>query len=274
VPSICDARLTLTQGVPVTTSDVIGASTIYLTRYRGAHVALWDGSQWVLHEVPSGDVSLALSGLTAGKVYDVFLYDNAGTLTLSLSAAWADNVTRTDALAYQDGVRVLASDHGKRLVGTFVATGAATTEDSGGSGTATAQRRYLVNERHRVPKRAIAESPWSSYTYSSSDWRVAGNTSSVYISALCGGGLPVGGCFGAVQEDGKWWVLALGVDGVTTPDAAQHVVCVGFYRGMLTAPLTYSVSEGLHEFRVLEKSANSGEQIKSPSFWLDLVFQV
>jgi hypothetical protein len=84
----------------------------------------------------------------------------------------------------------------------------------------------------------------------------------------------VGGCFGAVQEDGKWWVLALGVDGVTTPDAAQHVVCVGFRQGMLTAPLTYSVSEGLHEFRVLEKSANSGEQIKSPSFWLDLVFQV
>lgn len=272
IPSVCDARLTLTQGVPVTTSDVIGASTIYLTRYQGAHVALWDGVSWVLHEVPSGDVSLALSGLTDGKVYDVFCHDAAGTLTLSLSAAWADNTTRTDALAYQDGVRVLASDHGKRLVGTFVATGADTTEDSGGTGDYSKQKRYLVNERHKVPRRAVVESPWSSYTYSSQVWRSAGNTSSIYISALCGAGVPVGGCIGGAQEDGSWWVLGLGVDGVTTPDAGIHVPCIGLYRGMLTAPLTYPVAEGLHEFRVLER-CGAPSQINAPAFWLDLVFQ-
>ena len=272
VPSVCDARLTLTQGVPVTTSDVIGASTIYLTRYRGAHVALWDGSQWVLHEVPSGDVSLALSGLTAGKVYDVFCHDAAGTLTLSLSAAWADNVTRTDALAYQDGVRVLASDHTRRLVGTFVATGSDTTEDSGGTRDSSKQRRYLCNERHRVPKRAVAEFLLGSYTYASTVWRVAGNTSSVYISALCGYGVTVGGCIGGIQEGGNWWALALGLDGATAPDAGIYVPCVGFYRGMLTAPLAYPVSEGLHEFRVLEKTMDT-YQIQAPSFWLDLVFQ-
>lgn len=270
--SVCDARLTLTQGVPVTTSDVIGASTIYLTRYRGAHVALWDGSQWVLHQVPSGDVSLALSGLTAGKVYDVFLHDNAGTLTLSLSAAWSDGTTRTNALSVRDGVRVLASDHTRRLVGTFVATGTDTTEDSGGTGDSSKQKRYLVNERHRVPKRAVVEFPWSSYTYSSSSWRSAGDTSSVYISALCGAGVPVGGCIGGVQEGGSWWNLALGLDGATTPDAGIPVPCIGFNHGMLTAPLAYPVTEGLHEFRVLER-APTGQQIKAPLFWLDLVFQ-
>ena len=273
VPSICDARLTLTTGVPVTTDDVIGASTIYLTRYRGAHVALWDGSAWVLHEVPSGDVSLALSGLTAGKVYDVFLHDNAGTLTLSLSAAWADNVTRTDALAVQDGVRVLASDHTRRLVGTFVATGTDTTEDSGGTGDFNKQRRYLCNERHKVPRRAVVEAPWIAYTYSSQVWRSAGNTSSVYISALCGAGLPVGGCFGGIQEAGSYWALALGLDGATTPDAAQHVACIGHRYGMLTAPLAYPVSEGLHEFRVLERVAAEFSHVDTRSFWLDLVFQ-
>lgn len=272
IPSTCDARLTLTQGVPVTASDVIGASTIYLTRYRGAHVALWDGSQWVLHEVPSGDVSLVLSGLTAGKVYDVFLRDSAGTLTLSLSAAWADNVTRTNALAMRDGVRVLASDHTRRLVGTICATDTDKTEDSGGSGTATAQKRYVCNERHKVPRRAVVEFPWSPYTYSSNVWRSAGNTSSVYISALCGSGVPVGGCIGGLQEDGSHWALALGLDGATTPDAGILVPGVGFYRGMLTVPLTYPVAEGLHEFRVLEK-APTAQQIKAPSFWMDLVFQ-
>jgi hypothetical protein len=252
---------------------VIGASTVYLTRYRGAHVALWDGSAWVLHEIPSADVSLALSGLTDGKVYDVFLHDNAGTLTLSLSAAWADGTNRTDALAYQDGVRVLASDHTKRLVGTFVATGPDTTEDSGGTEDFSKQRRYIVNERHKVPRRAVVESPWSPYTYSSDVWRVAGNTSSVYVSALCGSGVPVGGCIGGLQEDGSYWVLALGLDGATTPDAAQYVPCIGNYRGMLTAPLAYPVTEGLHEFRLLEK-ASTGTQIKASTFWLDLLFYV
>lgn len=273
--SVCDARLTLTQGVPVTTSDVIGASTIYLTRYRGAHVALWDGSAWVLHEIPSADVSLALSGLTAGKVYDVFLHDNAGTLTLSLSAAWSDGTTRTNALAVQDGVRVLASDHTRRLVGTFVATGTDTTEDSGGTEDSSKQKRYLCNERHKVPRRAVVQAPWLAYTYSSDVWRVAGNTSSVYISALCGAGVPVGGCFGGTQETGSYWALALGLDGATTPDAAWGpVTCIGNRHGMLTAPLAYSVTEGLHEFRVLEKVAEKHAHIEALSFWLDLLFYV
>lgn len=184
VPSVCDARLTLTQGVPVTTSDVIGASTIYLTRYQGAHVALWDGSQWVLHEVPSGDVSLVLSGLTAGKVYDVFLRDNAGTLTLSLSAAWADNTTRTDALAYQDGVRVLASDHTRRLVGTICATGADTTASS-------VNCRYVRNEAHPVPQVVRVLGFAERWSYSTNEFRAFNNDATCCIRYLSDGQSPL-----------------------------------------------------------------------------------
>jgi hypothetical protein len=176
LPSVCDARLTLTQGVPVTTSDVIGASTVYLTRYRGAHVALWDGSQWVLHEVPSGDVSLALSGLTAGKNYDVFVYDDEGTLTLVLGSAWTNDTTRADALAYQDGVRVLASDHTRRLVGTIRATAATTTEDS-------VTKRFKLNEAHRVPRLMCC---WkdASWTYNSPNYRTCNNDAAYIIEFL------------------------------------------------------------------------------------------
>lgn len=176
--SVCDARLTLTQGVPVTTSDVVGASTIYLTRYQGAHVALWDGSAWVLHEIPSGDVSLALSGLTAGKVYDVFLRDAAGTLTLSLSAAWADNVTRTDALAVQDGIRVLASDHTRRLVGTICATGTDTTEDS-------QEKRFLCNEAHLVQRIGYTVAAYAQYSQTGgSAWRLRNGDAAQIVQLL------------------------------------------------------------------------------------------
>lgn len=184
LPSVCDARLTLTQGVPVTTSDVIGASTIYLTRYRGAHVALWNGSAWVLHAVPSGDVSLALSGLTDGSVYDVFLHDDSGTLALSLSAAWADNVTRTDALAYQDGIRVLASDHGKRLVGTICATGATTTASS-------VNFRYVRNEAHPVPQVVRVLGLAETWSYNKNKFRALNNDATCCIRYLSDGKSPL-----------------------------------------------------------------------------------
>lgn len=184
IPSTCDARLTLTQGVPVTTADVTGASTIYLTRYQGAHVALYDGSAWLLHAVPSGDVSLALSGLTDGKVYDVFCYDAAGTLTLSLSAAWADDVTRTDALAYQDGVRVLASDHGKRLVGTICATGADTTASS-------VNFRYVRNEAHPVPQVVRVLGFVESWSYNKNEFRALNNDATCCIRYLSDGKSPL-----------------------------------------------------------------------------------
>lgn len=179
VPSICDARLTLTTGVPVTTDDVVDASTIYLTRYRGAHVALWDGSAWGLHAIPSGDVSLALSGLTAGKVYDVFLYDVAGALTLSLSAAWSDGTTRTNDLAVRDGVRVLASDHTKRLVGTICATGADTTEDS-------LLKRFVRNEARPVPRVGRFTDGTDNWTYSATAWRQANGNAAAMVQFLAG----------------------------------------------------------------------------------------
>ena len=179
LPSVCDARLTLTTGVPVTTADVTAASNLYLTRYQGAHVALWDGSAWVLHEVPSADVALVLSGLTSGANYDVFLHDSTGTLTLSLSAPWANATTRTDALAVRDGVRVLAADHTRRLVGTLRTTGTTSTEDS-------LLKRFLRNEARPVPRVGRFAEGTDNWTYSTNQWRQANGNAAAMVQFLAG----------------------------------------------------------------------------------------
>jgi hypothetical protein len=83
---LCQGRLTTESGVGVSTSDRTSQSTIYFTPYLGNRVALYSGSAWA--EYTLTERSLALSGLTSGKNYDVFLYNNSGTLTLELSAAW------------------------------------------------------------------------------------------------------------------------------------------------------------------------------------------
>jgi hypothetical protein len=175
-PATCDARLTLTSGVPVTTADVTAASTVYLTPYRGCLVSLYDGTAWTYS--PLTEKSLSLSGLTAGKNYDVFLHDASGTLTLTLSSAWTNDTTRADALAYQDGVRVLASDHTKRLVGTIRATGADTTESS-------LLRRFVVNEFHPLPI-SCGVMKLGEWSYASNTWRYANNDSACKVEFLCG----------------------------------------------------------------------------------------
>lgn len=105
-------RLTLESGVPVSTTDQTAKGTLYYTPYVHDFVRLYNGTRPTLYTFT--ERSLALT-LTSGKNYDVFLYDNAGTLTLELSAAWTNDTTRADALAWQAGVGWVKSGTATRL---------------------------------------------------------------------------------------------------------------------------------------------------------------
>lgn len=136
------ARLTLTTATAVTTADVTGAGTLYLTPYKGNQIWLYDGSaQWNLFNLT--EISLALT-LTSGKPYDIFCYDNAGTPTLE-SLVWTNDTTRATALTLQNGIYVKTGATTRRYVGTIYASGANTTEDS-------FAKRYVWNMYNRVPR--------------------------------------------------------------------------------------------------------------------------
>src|ERR1700675_30718 len=126
VPIVNELRLTLTTGVPVTTSDVLAAGTLYLTPYIGKHISLYDGTIWQV--LLTAEISLALT-LTNGKPYDIFAFINAGVPALEI-LVWTDDVTRATALAYQDGVLVKSGAVTRRYLGTLYATSANQTEDS------------------------------------------------------------------------------------------------------------------------------------------------
>jgi hypothetical protein len=80
---ICDGRLTLSSGTPVTTADVTGATSILFAPYRGNRIALYDGvSVW--NERTFAEISFPLGTLVNGQAYDLFAYDNAGTVTLEM----------------------------------------------------------------------------------------------------------------------------------------------------------------------------------------------
>lgn len=165
VHSVNDFRLTLTSGTSVTTSDVTGATTMYLTPHVGNNIGLYDGTQWKVFQ--TAEISLALGTLTNALPYDVFAYDNAGTVTLEFTA-WTNGTTRATALVRQDGVWSKTGALTRRYVGTFYTTATTTTEDS-------LAKRFLWNANNRVDRKLISENA-TGHTYVTDTWRAFNGT--------------------------------------------------------------------------------------------------
>lgn len=170
-------RLTLTTAVPITNADVTAASTLYYTPYLNNVIRIFDGTRWKVYTYT--ERSLALSGLTSGKNYDVFIYDNAGTLTLELSAAWTNDTTRTDALALQDGVYVKDGTPSRLWLGTIRTTGTTTTEDS-------VTKRFVWNAYNRAKRSLYKTDSTVTWTYSTGSWRQANNAAANQVEIVSG----------------------------------------------------------------------------------------
>jgi hypothetical protein len=140
-----EARLTLETGVAVSTTDQADKATLYLTPYKGCQIATYDGvSAWSVIEL-TADLSLDISGYTASKPYDIWVYDNGGTLTLD-STIWTNGTTRATALALQNGVYVKTGATTRRYIGTIYMDAASKCQD-------TVLKRYVWNYYNRTLKR-------------------------------------------------------------------------------------------------------------------------
>jgi hypothetical protein len=175
--SMCQGRLSTESGVPESSGNRTAQATLYWVPVNGNRVALFEGSGWQLYAVPQ--VSLALTGLTNLSVYDVFLLISGGTPTLELSSAWTNATTRSEALATQDGVIVKSGALSRRHLGTIVATGTTTTEDS-------ETRRLVWNRYNQVERKLKIVESTSSWTYNSTTWRQVRATSTNKVEVVNG----------------------------------------------------------------------------------------
>jgi len=172
----CNGRLTLTSGSPVTTSDVTAATTLYFTPYKGDHIAIYDGEEWLFYQFE--EISLSLSSYAADTNFDIFIYDNAGTLTLE-SVAWTDDTTRATALTTQNGVYVKSGDTTRRYLGTIRTTGTiGQCEDS-------VTKRFVWNYYNRKQRR-LYKLFGGSWTYATATFRLIENDSTNRFSIVTG----------------------------------------------------------------------------------------
>jgi hypothetical protein len=201
---LCQGRLTTESGVAVSTSDRTAQSTLYFTPYQGNRVALYSGSAW--GEYALTERSFVLTGLTSGKNYDVFLYDNAGTLTLELSAAWSSDSARTDALILQDAVWVKSGATTRRYIGTIRTTGTTTTADA-------ANQLFVWNCYNRV-SRTLRRTYTTTYTYATNTIREQNGVTTERLEFVRG-----------LNEDGVLLSLATRLE---NPNAGTASISVGF----------------------------------------------
>jgi hypothetical protein len=179
--SICDFRLTLTSGTPVTIGDVTAATNIYIAPFKGNRIALYDGSAgWNIRT--SAQITIALGTLTADLPYDIFVYDNAGVVTARAPVAWTNATTRATALTAQDGVLVKTGATTDRYLGTFCTTSTTETEDS-------TSKRYLFNYYNRSPRKLKARDTTNSWAYTTASYREVNGGSTLGTSRV---GLVVG----------------------------------------------------------------------------------
>lgn len=153
----------------------VANTTLFFAPYNGNLVALYDGTRWELW--PFTERSLALGTLTATLPYDVFLFNNAGTLTPELTA-WTSDTARATALALQDGVWCKTGALTRRYLGTIRTVDTTSTEDS-------RQNRFVWNANQPV-LRVLYKADLTSHTYTSSTYRYFNNTATNHADFVIG----------------------------------------------------------------------------------------
>lgn len=251
-------RLTLSSGVPVTTSDVTAATTVYFTPFRGDTLALYNTPQWDVLQFTQQSIAVPA---TTNTNYDIFAYNNSGIVALE-AVAWTNDTTRATALALQNGIYVKSGTPAHRYLGSFRTTATSgRTEDS-------LAKRYVWNYDNRVQKIMQALEATTSWTYSTNSYRQANANTANQLDFIIG-----------VQEDSvlaslntaasnstatpRFVANAIGLDSTTIPyggNAANPTPPVAALA--TTCPLTQPIpiSAGHHKLVWLECGSGSDTQ--------------
>ena len=252
-----NGRLTLTSGTPIMSGNVTGASTIYFTPYEGNTVYLFDGDAWLHHDL--NEVSLALSGLTSGKNYDVFLYSNGGTPAMELSAPWVNDSTRSDALATQDGVPVKSGAPSRLHIGTIRTTGTNTTEFSFIEGTGP-KRAFVWNRYNRVLVPITASDTAGTYNYTTAVFRKARNSDNSKVEFILGAfrdEVRIDAIHRSFNASGAFRVTGVGLNTASAPTSDRSLTSVSAGTTM-PSHASRQLAAGYHFAHVLEYSQAVG----------------
>ena len=202
-------RLTITSGTPVLSSDTTAQTTVYYTPHRGNRIALPTASGWSIRFFTElsqalSDVSKSPGAAAVSSVYDMFVWDDSGTIRCTRGPAWSSSTSRgtgagTTELEYKDGVLVnkVAITNGP-AANRGVYVGTISTSSTGANGQlnmmfapaaaagGTNNRLDVWNMYNRTRVAAMSRESTNSWTYGTTTWRSANNSTSNRITFVRG----------------------------------------------------------------------------------------
>ena len=198
-------RLTLANGVPVMATDQTAATTIYYTPYNGNLVPIYNGSAFLA--TPFSQLSNITTNSSTGNAgpaavttnsnYDLFVWSNGGTVTLTRGPAWSSDTDRgtgagTSELQRVNGIwtnAVTITNGPGADLGTYV--GSVHSDGSsqinwvmGSAGTSAVLAVW--NAYNRVDVLGFVGDSNPSWSYSSGSWRAARGSNTVRVSFIQG----------------------------------------------------------------------------------------
>lgn len=272
---ICDVngRLTLESGVPISVSDQALKTALYFTPYKGNRVPIYDGTRWTIRTFT--ELVIAVPATTATN-YDVFLYDNAGALTLEL-VAWVSSTfifgsgTYTQTRPKQDGMYV-KSTNGTTIDATHLYLGTMRTADTGQCSDIGLSKgeRFVWNYYNRVRRPMVVRDSTATWAYGTNTYRLmnADAGSNDLMTCVIGVAeitvdLTLSVTVGTASTTTVY--VAIGYDDTTQPAAYCRMSPVtGGNYGAVTAALTMQPAIGFHSFAPLEKA-------NAPTTWYGLL---
>jgi hypothetical protein len=259
--SLCEGRLTLTSGTPVTTADVTGATSIFFTPYKGNRLTLWNGTEYVIDQFTQ--ITIALGTLTSGLPYDLFAFDTAGVVGFDAPLAWTSKTARATTLTWNNGNLVKTGDFTRRYIGTFYTTATTTTEDS-------TLNRFVWNMENRIPRFMKVTDATTSWAVNQNGvWRQANGNTANRVQGVIGWAdalLDLSGfTLGSGVTSGIGFDVGIGEDS-TTAVPANCLGMIGVTPGNSSGGTTFSHAAcryvntpavGYHAWNWLENCDNS-----------------
>lgn len=190
-------RITLTSGAPVMTGNVPGATSVFVTPYKGNTIPTFDGTN--MNPTPFAEVSQATTDATkspaavaASKVYDIFCWVDAGTNRCTRGPAWTNDTTRGYTLTLTLGIYLNTSsvtNGPAALRGTWVGairSNGSSTIDWNLGGADTAASLYVYNYYNQKTFKPVVSTATASWTYATATVRQVNANANYQINFLAG----------------------------------------------------------------------------------------
>lgn len=274
-------RLTLTSGTPVLTSDVVSATTVYYTPYNGSYVPIYDGtSTWTTYQFnelsqATTDTTKSPAACAANKNYDIFVWNDAGTLRATRGAAWSSDTARGagNLLTLQNGIYVNTSTitNGPAAAkGTYVGTirtdGSSQVNmmffPAAASGGA-ANKMHVWNMYNRILTSSINRDSTATWTYSIATTRAKNGNANNGTSLVLGLSEDLVEALHTMNSDnsaGNGNYIAIGLDSTSATVAGSHAqwgaITSGKFEGH-TAVYSAYPGLGFHTIYPLEGVGNA-----------------